>query len=59
MRDAALFIRKKRPHPYFWAPFIAIGRSSAIEGIGKGKAKAAKAEDTEEETDDAAPAPTK
>lgn len=59
MRDAALFIRKKRPHPYFWAPFIAIGRSSAIEGIGKGKGKAAKAEDTEEETDDAAPAPTK
>jgi CHAT domain-containing protein len=43
MRDAALALRKKKPHPYYWAPFITIGRSAPLTGIGKGKKPAAAA----------------
>ncbi len=43
MREAALSLRKKRSHPKYWAPFIAIGRSSPLIGIGKGKAAQAAA----------------
>ena len=32
MREAAQFVRKKHPHPYFWAPFITIGRSGPLSG---------------------------
>jgi len=35
MREAAQFVRKKHPHPYFWAPFITIGRSGPLNGFGK------------------------
>ena len=35
MREAAQFVRKKHPHPYFWAPFITIGRSGPLTGFGK------------------------
>lgn len=45
MREAALGLRKKKPHPYFWAPFIAIGRSAPLVGIGKAKKAAAAKED--------------
>lgn len=47
MREAAQFVRKKHPHPYFWAPFITIGRSGPLSGFGKGgkAAKAAKAQE--------------
>ncbi len=37
MREAALQLRKSHPHPYFWAPFIAIGRAAPLLGIGKGQ----------------------
>lgn len=50
MREASLTLRKKRPHPYYWAPFIAIGRSGPLAPIAsaaKGKA-AAESPDTED-----------
>lgn len=54
MREAALALRKKRPHPYFWAPFIAIGRSGPLAPItaasaAKGKAAAAEESDDSSE----------
>lgn len=49
MRAAALYVRKKRPHPYYWAPFITIGKSSPLSGIGKGGAAADGEEDDEED----------
>ena len=52
MREAALSLRKKKAHPYFWAPFIAIGRSAPIVGIGKGKKAAAAAEEKDEGGDE-------
>jgi CHAT domain-containing protein len=55
MREAAQFVRKKHPHPYFWAPFITIGRSGPLTGFGKAsKAKAAPASDKadKDDTDD-------
>jgi CHAT domain-containing protein len=55
MREAALALRKKQKHPYFWAPFIAIGRSAPLVGIGKGKKPAAAAaeKDDSEDADEA------
>lgn len=52
MRDAALALRKKHAHPYFWAPFIAVGKAGPMEGIGKGKKGAAKAADDDDGGDD-------
>ena len=40
MREAALYLRKKHPHPYYWAPFIAIGRAAPLAGLGKPAAHA-------------------
>lgn len=51
MRAAALFVRKKRPHPYFWAPFITIGRSTPLSGIGKASTAASEPADDDEEDD--------
>lgn len=51
MRAAALFVRKKRPHPYFWAPFITIGRSTPLSGIGKASASASEPADDDDEDD--------
>jgi CHAT domain-containing protein len=33
LRQAMLALRQKRPHPHFWAPFIAIGRDSPLRGL--------------------------
>jgi CHAT domain-containing protein/Tfp pilus assembly protein PilF len=33
LRETMRALRKKQPHPYFWAPFIAIGRESPLRGI--------------------------
>jgi CHAT domain-containing protein len=52
MRDAALALRKKKPHPYYWAPFITIGRSAPLSGIGKGKKAAATAAAPADDSDD-------
>jgi CHAT domain-containing protein len=51
MREAALFVRKKHPHPYYWAPFIAIGRSEPLAGFGHGGkgGKASKAAESDDE----------
>lgn len=38
MREAALQLRKSHPHPYYWAPFIPIGRAAPLAGIGKAAA---------------------
>lgn len=35
MREAALAVRKTRPHVGYWAPFIVIGRGDRLAGIGK------------------------
>ena len=35
MREVALHLRKGRPHPYYWAPFIPIGRAAPLVGVGK------------------------
>jgi CHAT domain-containing protein len=52
MREAALALRKKHPHPYFWAPFIAIGRSAPVTGIGKGSKHATAAAAADDDSDD-------
>ena len=52
MREAAQFVRKKHPHPYYWAPFIAIGRSDALTGFGKGAHGSKKSKAAEPEEDD-------
>jgi CHAT domain-containing protein len=33
LREAMQALRQKQPHPHFWAPFIAIGRDSPLQGI--------------------------
>jgi CHAT domain-containing protein len=33
LRQAMLALRRKRPHPHFWAPFIAIGRDAPLQGL--------------------------
>lgn len=52
MREAAQFVRKKHPHPYFWAPFITIGRSGPLTGFGK----ASKSSKSAASSKDSAPA---
>jgi CHAT domain-containing protein len=52
MREAAQFVRKKRPHPYFWAPFITIGRSDALTGFNHKAGKGAKAAEPDDKEDD-------
>ena len=34
MREAMLEIKKDHPHPYYWAPFIAIGRDEPLRTLG-------------------------
>ena len=52
MRAAAQYVRKKRPHPYYWAPFITIGRSAPLSGIGKASAAASEGKDEDEDEED-------
>ncbi len=33
LREAMLMLRHSRPHPYFWAPFIALGRDAPLQGL--------------------------
>lgn len=33
MRQAAMAVRAKQPHPYFWAPFIVLGKGEPLHGI--------------------------
>jgi CHAT domain-containing protein len=33
LRTAMLALRQKHPHPYFWAPFIAIGRDEPLQRL--------------------------
>lgn len=30
LRDASLAVRETRPHPYYWAPFVLMGRTDAL-----------------------------
>ena len=32
LRQASLEVRKSRPHPYFWAPFVLVGRGDPLRG---------------------------
>jgi CHAT domain-containing protein/Tfp pilus assembly protein PilF len=34
LRQAMLALRQKRPHPHFWAPFIAVGRDTPLRERG-------------------------
>jgi CHAT domain-containing protein/Tfp pilus assembly protein PilF len=33
LRSAMRELRRKHPHPYFWAPFIAIGQDTPLQGV--------------------------
>lgn len=33
LREAMRTLRKKYPHPHFWAPFIAIGNDDPLRGV--------------------------
>jgi tetratricopeptide (TPR) repeat protein len=33
LRQAMKAFRRKQPHPYFWAPFIALGSDAPLEGL--------------------------
>jgi CHAT domain-containing protein/Tfp pilus assembly protein PilF len=33
LREAMMELRQKKPHPYFWAPFIAIGQDAPLQGL--------------------------
>ncbi len=33
LREAMRELRKKRPHPYYWAPFIAMGQDAPLRGL--------------------------
>lgn len=33
MREAMQAMKKERPHPYCWAPFIAIGRDAPVQPV--------------------------
>jgi hypothetical protein len=33
MRQAALAVRVKQPHPYYWAPFIVLGKGEPLHGV--------------------------
>lgn len=47
MREAALHLRKGRSHPYYWAPFIPIGRAAPLVGVGKSAGKGTRGSDAE------------
>ncbi len=34
MQRASVAVRSAHPHPYFWAPFIVIGRDGPLQGLG-------------------------
>jgi tetratricopeptide (TPR) repeat protein len=33
LREAMKALRKEKPHPYYWAPFIAIGQDAPLRGL--------------------------
>ncbi len=33
LRSAMRTLRQKNPHPYYWAPFIAIGQDTPLQGL--------------------------
>jgi CHAT domain-containing protein len=33
LRQAMLAVREQKPHPYHWAPFIAVGRDAPLSGL--------------------------
>jgi CHAT domain-containing protein len=33
LHGAMRALRQKKPHPYFWAPFIAIGQDAPLRGL--------------------------
>jgi CHAT domain-containing protein/Tfp pilus assembly protein PilF len=33
LRDAMRELRQKKPHPYYWAPFITIGQDAPLQGV--------------------------
>ena len=33
LREAMKELRQKKPHPYYWAPFIAIGQDGPLRGL--------------------------
>jgi CHAT domain-containing protein/Tfp pilus assembly protein PilF len=33
LREAMKELRQKRPHPYYWAPFIAVGQDGPLRGL--------------------------
>ncbi len=35
LRQAMLDLRKKHPHPHFWAPFIALGLDAPLQGLAQ------------------------
>jgi CHAT domain-containing protein len=35
LREAMLWLRALRPHPYDWAPFVALGRNAPLRGLGR------------------------
>ena len=46
LRQAMLELRAARPHPYYWAPFIALGSEAPLRGIVPGEAPRAVARPT-------------
>jgi hypothetical protein len=36
LRQAMLSLREKQPHPYFWAPFISLGRDAPLRALAPG-----------------------
>jgi CHAT domain-containing protein len=34
LRQAMREFRRKQPHPYYWAPFIALGKDAPLQGLG-------------------------
>jgi len=34
LRQAMLSMRAEHRHPYYWAPFIALGRDTPLRGLG-------------------------
>lgn len=33
MRQAVMAVRAKQPHPYYWAPFIVLGKGEPLYGV--------------------------
>ncbi len=50
MREAALHLRKGRSHPYYWAPFIPIGRAAPLVGVGKSSASRTRGSEAESDS---------